>query len=94
MDKRGKRIIYLSQCLFNQNLRFPGIAIERGAITDLLIPIIQNGIGIEPLPCLERLGWGGVNRKAFFKYFPMISKNIGSLKFPIIKLFLRLWLRK
>ncbi|NVM38178.1 MAG: hypothetical protein HWN81_21470 [Candidatus Lokiarchaeota archaeon] len=94
MDKRGKKIIYLSQCLLNQNLRFPGIAVESGAIAELLIPIIKNGIGIEPLPCLERLGWGGVKRKTFFKYFPMISKNTGSPKFPIIKLFLRLWLKK
>ncbi len=94
MDKRGKRIVYLSQCILNQNLRFPGIAVESGAIAELLIPIIKNGIGIEPLPCLERLGWGGIKRKTFFKYFPMISKNIGSLKLPIFKLFLRLWLRK
>ncbi|MFW9999721.1 MAG: hypothetical protein ACFE9Q_10785 [Candidatus Hodarchaeota archaeon] len=94
MDKRGKRIIYLSHCLVNQNLRFPGIAVESGAIQELIIPIIKNGIGIETLPCLERLGWGGIKRKAFFKYYPMISRNIGLLKFSIIKLFLRMWLRK
>ena len=94
MDKRGKRIIYVSQCILNQNLRFPGIAIESGAISELLNPIIKNGIGIESMPCLERLGWGGVQRTTFFKYFPMITKNIGSFKFPIIKLFLRSWLKK
>ncbi|TKJ23082.1 MAG: hypothetical protein CEE43_05030 [Promethearchaeota archaeon Loki_b32] len=94
MDKRGKRIIYVSQCILNQNLRFPGIAIESGAISELLIPIMKNGIGIESMPCLERLGWGGVQRTTFFKYFPMISKNIGSFKFPIIKFFLRSWLKK
>jgi predicted secreted protein len=93
VDKRGKKIIYLSQCLLNQNLRFPGIAVESGAISELLIYLINSGIGIEPLPCLERLGWGGVERKTFYKYFPMISKNIGSKMFPIIKLFLRFWLR-
>ncbi len=94
MDKRGKRIIYVSKCILNQNLRFPGIAIESGAISELLIPIMKNGIGIESMPCLERLGWGGVQRTTFFKYFPMISKNIGSFKFPIIKFFLRSWLKK
>lgn len=92
MDKRGKRIIYLSHCLINQNLRFPGIAVESGALTELLISLIKNGIGIEPLPCLERLGWGGVRRQTFYKFFPIISKNIGSRKFPIIKFFLRIWI--
>lgn len=94
MDKRGKRIIYLSYCLLNQNLRFPGIAVESGALTELVIPIIKNGIGIEFLPCLERMGWGGVKRRTFFKFLPIITKNIGTKKFPIVKIFLRRWLRK
>lgn len=93
MDKRGKKIIYLSHCLINQNLRFPGIAVESGALTELLVPLIKKGIGIEPLPCLERLGWGGVRRQIFFKYFPMVSKNIDSIKYPIIRLFLKIWIR-
>ncbi|MFW9881480.1 MAG: hypothetical protein ACFFG0_51100 [Candidatus Thorarchaeota archaeon] len=94
MDKRGKKIIYLSRCLLNQNLRFPGIGVESGAIRELTISLIKKGIGLEPLPCLERLGWGGVKRKTFYKYLPKISKQIGSFKFPIIKFFLRIWIRK
>ncbi|MFX1418696.1 MAG: hypothetical protein ACFE9N_07235 [Promethearchaeota archaeon] len=94
MDKRGKKIIYLSQCLLNQNLRFPGIAVESGALIELIVSLIKKGIGLEPIPCLERLGWGGVKRKTFYKYLPMISRNIGSIKFSIIKLFLRIWIRK
>lgn len=75
-------------------MRFPGIAVESGAISELVDSLLKNGIGIEPLPCLERLGWGGVRRKTFYKYFPIVSKNIGSIKFPFIKFFLRIWLRK
>ncbi|MFX0023347.1 MAG: hypothetical protein ACFE9S_13555 [Candidatus Hermodarchaeota archaeon] len=92
MDKRGWKIVYLSQCLLNQNLRFPGIAVESGVITELIEALIQHGIGIETLPCLERVGWGGVKRKTFYKYFPIVSKNIGSIKFPLIKLILRIWI--
>ncbi|MBY8986354.1 MAG: hypothetical protein KGD65_14865 [Candidatus Lokiarchaeota archaeon] len=29
MDNRGMRIIYVSRCILNQNLRFPGIAVEK-----------------------------------------------------------------
>ena len=93
MDNRGKRIIFLSQCLLNQNLRFPGIAVKSGAINELLTPIIEQGIGIEVLPCLERMGWGGVKRETFYKYLPLITKNIGSYNLPFIKFFLRRWLR-
>jgi predicted secreted protein len=93
MDNRGNKIIYLSKCLLNQNLRFPGIAVESGVITELIEALIQQGIGIELLPCLERLGWGGIKRKTYFKYFPIVSKNVGTIKFPFIKLFLRIWIR-
>ncbi|MFW9828117.1 MAG: hypothetical protein ACFFEY_11020 [Candidatus Thorarchaeota archaeon] len=93
MDNRGKKIVYMSQCILNQNLRFPGIAIESGVISKLLTPIVENGIGIESLPCLERLGWGGVQRQIFFKYLPKITDNLEKKSFPIIKLFLRIWLR-
>jgi predicted secreted protein len=93
MDKRGHKIIYLSRCLLNQNLRFPGIAVENGAISELVEALIQHGIGIESLPCLERLGWGGIKRKTIFKYFPIVAKNIGTIKFPLIKLILRIWIR-
>jgi len=68
--------------------------VESGAITELGVSLIKNGIGIESLPCLERLGWGGVRRKAFYKYFPIVSRNVGSIKFPVIKFFLSIWLRK
>lgn len=87
------RIVYVSRCMLNQNLRFPGIAVEKGALTELIVSLIKEGIGIEPLPCLERLGWGGVRRKTFFKYFPIVSKYLGSIFLPIIKVFLRNWLR-
>jgi predicted secreted protein len=94
MDNRGNKIIYLSPCLLNQNLRFPGIAVESGVITELVESLIKNGVGIETIPCLERIGWGGVKRKTFYKYFPIVTKNISSIKFPLIKLFLKIWIRK
>ncbi|MFX0042363.1 MAG: hypothetical protein ACFE8L_05590 [Candidatus Hodarchaeota archaeon] len=94
MDKRGKKIIYVSHCLLNQNLRFPGIAVQSGAIVELITILIRNGIGIELLPCLERKGWGGVSRKTFYKFFPFINKTIGTKKFPITKLILRFWLSR
>ena len=93
MDKRGKKIIYLSNCLLNQNLRFPGIAVESGAITDLLSILTENGIGIETLPCLERIGWGGVSRKTFYKFLPIVDRNIGKKKFFLIKIFIKIWIR-
>jgi len=61
-DKRSKRIVYLSHCLLNCNAKFPGSADTPGVYWDLYQPLADNGIGIEQMPCLEIMGWGGVDR--------------------------------
>ena len=94
MDHRKKQLIYLSRCILNQNLRFPGIAISSGTINEIIEQILRKGIGIEQLPCLECLGWGGVERKSFFKYFPTYFKYRESKIFPILKLFGKVWIWK
>lgn len=93
-DKRGKRIVYFSRCILNQNLRFPGIAVKNGAITELIEPLLKNGIGIEQLPCLERMGWGGISRKSFFKFLPITLSYTGTRLFPIVKFFAKIWIFK
>jgi predicted secreted protein len=91
-DQRGKRIVYLSRCLLNQNLRFPGIAVKRGAIPELLDLLTRNDVGIESLPCLERMGWGGVSRRTFFRFQPFLFKAAGTRWFGIASVLARIWL--
>jgi predicted secreted protein len=62
-DHRSKRIVFVSHCIININNKFPGYADVAGAYTDFIIPILEAGIGIFQMPCVEVLGWGGVGRK-------------------------------
>jgi predicted secreted protein len=94
MDSRKKKIIYVSGCILNQNLRFPGIAIRPGAINELVAVFLKNDIGIEQLPCLECLGWGGVSRNSFFKYMPLFVRYYGSKRIFLLKLFAKIWIWK
>ena len=91
-DKRKGRIIYVSQCILNQNLRFPGIAVAAGACAELIGLFMKREIGIEPIPCLERLGWGGVSRKDYFRYQPLTLKYAQTPLFRFIRPFIGLWL--
>lgn len=93
-DHRKKQIVFLSRCILNQNLRFPGIAIKSGAVNEIIEPLLSKGLGIEQLPCLECLGWKGVARKSFFKYIPKFFKYSESKIFPILKLFGAIWIWK
>jgi hypothetical protein len=91
-DKRKGKIVYVSQCILNQNLRFPGIAVAAGACTDVVDLFLRSGVGIEPIPCMERLGWGGVSRSNYFRYQPLILRYAGTPCFRFIRPFIGLWL--
>jgi len=92
MDKRGDRIVYVSRCLLNQNLRFPGIATRAGAFEDLFALFAGNSIGIEQLPCLETLGWGGVSRSRYFRFQPFAFRAADTWWEGPAKVLTRLWL--
>lgn len=61
-DRRSRRMVYVSRCLLNCNAKFPGCADVPGVYTEIITPIAEAGIGIEQMPCLEIMGWGGVDR--------------------------------
>ena len=88
-DNRKKEIVFLSSCILNQNNRYPGIAVCEGAVSALIEPFLKKGAGIEQLPCLECMGWGGVSRNTIFKFFPIVFKRSNS---RFIKLFSKIWL--
>lgn len=91
-DNRDKRVIFINNCLLNQVSRAPGVAFRKGASTELMQILLDNGLNIEQLPCLECMGIGGVSRKSFDRYFPLLSHSLKYGWFPIFKLFFKVWL--
>ncbi len=91
LDKRSKRLVYVSSCLLNQNRRFPGIAVQGGAISNLVEVLNERGIGIEQLPCMESLAWGGVSRKSVFRFLPLLYNKGRS---PVVQLLGKAWLAR
>ncbi|TAL35010.1 MAG: hypothetical protein EPN93_11190 [Spirochaetes bacterium] len=91
-DHRSGRVVFISQCIANQNLRFPGIAVTAGVCRELVEMLAAGGAGIETIPCLERIGWGGIARTGFIKYQPYLLARHRAPVSRIITLFARLWL--
>lgn len=91
-DERKRRIVFVSQCILNQNVRFPGIAVCAGVCTELVDRLVKNDFGIEAMPCLERLGWGGVSRKTYFRYQSIFLAWKDTPLFFIFTFLGRLWL--
>ena len=86
-DNRGRKIVYVSCCLLNQNAHAPGIASRKGAFNELIQMFLDNDIGIEQLPCMECRLWGGVSRKTIHKLQPLVLNSVGRPWFPIIEFF-------
>ncbi|MEW6441326.1 MAG: hypothetical protein AB1640_10375 [bacterium] len=85
-DERGKRVVFLNNCLLNQLSRGPGVAFRKAASTELVRILLDNEVSIQQLPCLECMGFGGVSRKTIDPYFPILSHSLKHGWYPFFQL--------
>jgi uncharacterized protein YbbK (DUF523 family) len=69
LDGRGRKVVFLSHCLLNENTRYLGGACRRGAIDEIVQVCLHNGIGIVQMPCPEEHAWGGVLKRRLLWFF-------------------------
>ena len=62
-DARSWRVVFVSHCLLNENVRFLGGATRPGAVSDVLEPYVRDGVGLVQMPCPEQRAWGGVLKR-------------------------------
>lgn len=62
-DARSRRVVLLSHCLLNENVRYLGGATRPGAVEEVVEPFVRSGVGIVQLPCPEQHAWGGVLKR-------------------------------
>jgi len=65
--ERGKKIIFVSHCLLNQNARAIGREKYTGSVKDLLELFAEAGVGIIQLECPQIEFNNGLDRKAITK---------------------------
>jgi uncharacterized protein YbbK (DUF523 family) len=84
-DARGRRVVYLSHCLLNQNVRYLGGAGRAGGITEVADRYLNRGVGICQLPCPEQRAWGGVLKRRMLVAYG----SAGTWRAPLVRLLLR-----
>jgi uncharacterized protein YbbK (DUF523 family) len=62
-DTRGKRVIFLSHCLLNENTRYLGGAFRRAGVDELIDKLQERSIAVVQMKCPEQKAWGGVLKK-------------------------------
>ncbi|HET7784538.1 MAG TPA: hypothetical protein VFL36_01080 [Myxococcales bacterium] len=67
-DERSRRVLLVSHCLLNQNVRYLGGAFRPGMVPEALAPFICEGDGLYQMPCPEQAAWGGVSKKWILRF--------------------------
>jgi predicted secreted protein len=87
-DGRSRRVIFLSHCLLNENVRYAGGATRPGAVDELIDAAQAAGVGICQMPCPEQLAWGGVSKRRLMLAFGADRRGLRSVRRLITPLFL------
>ena len=63
-DNPGKKVVFVSHCLLNQNARALGREKYAGAIKDVMDIFTEAGVGIIQIPCPQVEFNGGLHRRS------------------------------
>lgn len=74
VDRRGRRVVFLSHCLLNENTRYPGGACRAGAVHEVVQACLDGGVGMVQMPCPEEHAWGGVLKRRLLWFFGSRAK--------------------
>ncbi len=87
-DARGNRVLLLSHCLLDENVRYLGGAFHSGAVPGTA-RLIGAGIGICQLPCPEQRAWGGIRKPRMMLAYGLCDSPLYRFRRPLFRLFLR-----
>ena len=62
-DERSERVVFVSHCLLNQNVRYLGGATRPGACEEAVAALMSTRVGLVQMPCPEQHAWGGVCKR-------------------------------
>jgi hypothetical protein len=88
-DERSGKVLVLSHCLLNQNVRYLGGAVHPGMVEDVLEEAHRRGYGLYQLPCPEQRAWGGVLKRHLVPAYAAEGTLGYRLRRPLLWLFTR-----
>ena len=87
-DKRSRRVVFVSHCILNENVRYLGGAGRRGSIDEVVDGFQAAGVGICQMPCPEQRAWGGVAKRYLVPMYGSEGTVRYRLRHPLTSVFL------
>jgi predicted secreted protein len=86
-DERSQKVVFVSHCLLNENVRYLGGAFRRGGVDEIIDDLQQHGVGIVQLPCPEQRTWGGVLKRRTILLYGSDATGLHYVRRPLTSLF-------
>lgn len=87
-DERSGRVVFVSHCLLNQNVRYLGGATRPGMTREVVARLLDARTGVVQLPCPEQCTWGGVCKRYTVPAYGAGRTPLRRLRRPFARLFL------
>lgn len=87
-DERSGRVVFMSHCLLNQNVRYLGGATRSDATADAVAELLHAGVGVVQMPCPEQSAWGGVCKRRTVAAYGADRTVLRWVRRPVTWLFL------
>jgi predicted secreted protein len=88
-DERSGRVVLVSHCLLNENVRYWGGAFRPGMVDEVVDAARLQGCGIYQMPCPEQRVWGGVLKRHAARAFGIRGHLAYRVRRPLRWLFSR-----
>lgn len=86
-DRRSGRVVFVSHCLLNENVRYLGGACRPGPVGEYVERWQAEGVGICQMPCPEQRVWGGVAKRLLAPAYGSRRSALWRLRRVLVALF-------
>jgi predicted secreted protein len=86
-DRRSRRVVFVSHCLLNENVRYLGGACRAGPVDELVDQLRRMGVGICQMPCPEQRAWGGVLKRRIARAYGSDRTKLWRFRGILLRLF-------
>src|SRR5512140_3034490 len=89
-DVRSRRVVFVSFCLLDQNVRYLGGAESPGVVPSEIERYVREGVGLRQMPCPERIAWGGAMKRLVLRsYGARWAYRLRAIVLPLFVLYTR-----
>lgn len=86
-DQRSRRVVFVSHCILNENVRYLGGAARSGSVDEVVDRLQAAGTGICQMPCPEQRAWGGVAKRWLVPVYGSEGTLAYRLRRPLARVF-------